>query len=155
MQTMSRPRPTMRYFGMALATAMAMANNSEQWIRCNATARQTQKWTEKTEETCHIQGGDRGTVRASICDNLWRTSVADQKHSQCHGTDAETVQSLHLKIPTSDGTQTYATDAQCRYQSSQERMRQLMKANAALRPQRRQNKVCGGSCRTATKEAPR
>ena len=68
----------------------------------------------KTTGACHMQGSYKETTNASICDDLWCTSVAHQKHSQWHGTVAEAVQSLHFKTRTSDDTQTYATDAQCR-----------------------------------------
>ena len=72
-----------------------------------------QKWTENTDKTCHIQGGDITEESASICDDLWRTPVADQEYSHRHGTNADTVQSLHFQISTSDATQTDATNAWC------------------------------------------
>ena len=69
----------------------------------------------KADTACHIQRRDRTEGSASIRNDLRRTPVADKEYSHRHGTNADTVLSLQLQIPTSDATQTNATNAGCRH----------------------------------------
>ena len=58
-------------------------------VQCNMAS--MVKKEKKRDQTCHIQGGVRNTVRAGGCNNIRRASVDTQEHSQWHCTHAETV----------------------------------------------------------------